>query len=1079
MTTTTSNTIAKAFSDRVPKCQRTYTSPLHTRWTLQPVCILLEKIEPGEPLCLLINGNIQPFQYTGQVIDGKTQVMVLLAMEQDELYHLAWYATDETQTDLVRRNISTTYGAQIGRGEMRMHIASPKCDLQSGDITGPWEQVSSYPMPSWIHCDKKLESMTLEQCCDGPLFTDYQLRYCFAEHRQYTVDLRFWAHESIIEVHEHFSLGMHGSMRWTMNPQQSFNAILSRDSFEGETQPTVELLKQDYVDDLICRLQMPVLSEYFIPNNRGWFALLNTNEPTSNMFGIVGLSGGQWQEPVANMPCVKCAEGQTIWEASLASGSRHYLLHIGAQQTQYTPEKRLVYHRLHAQFNACRLDEHLDLSEQKIFDESCWDQQAIFNDLHQPELTQERISRLSPLQRTWDQICNEQTLTGNTNDLLRLLVNPTPEHGQLIYQQLVDRFSLWVRQFQGYRQQTNDYAKNVIGFSRKLRGMLMSYELLRKIKCLSQEQIITLNHYFVFAARRITDLGRWPHTRTALHPDHPQSVRDLYTYGGEHKPDRLYWTNSLPNFQSDPLCALLHISCLFKDHPDAPAWQKLAMDDLDSQLDAYIGKSGAWVESINYTLYTLSYMIITFRAVRYRLDINYFEDERVRRMMGWLVDYFGLKDKRFDAWTWPGVGNAVLPQNQGEYLLAYASELAADDPLAQACMAVYQCCESNITLREHYICYLAATATVPKQQYLLPVTQSKLMDEVGVSMRHQSRTDKESYLFQKIGFAKDHYEADESAFNWYAKGTPLCMDYGTYQAHSSTDKAHNLVEIPDADTLRRGYLKAHHFTPFADFTHCQIPVTLKLLWGHVRSFEELDKQDGLVQREKTPYYYIGDKNPVGPKVWKVRLLLFIKPDYIAIFDRVYGEVPHRWNLHVTGDSLVRDGQLLHAMGQYDLDLQCLVQHPKTFELQTGYFQPKAHHHITADALPKHAQNYWRLYNREDGIYRTLLFAREKERDVKLTAVGQYGMKVQTHQFTDYVFLHDEVIHEKVDDVVFHGRQGWIRQTADGQIQAMLIDGQSLQAFGCTFSGVGPWIYNSQAGQAIELLGGPPRRIQVV
>ena len=64
-------------------------------------------------------------------------------------------------------------------------------------------------------------------------------------------------------------------------------------------------------------------------------------------------------------------------------------------------------------------------------------------------------------------------------------------------------------------------------------------------------------------------------------------------------------------------------------------------------------------------------------------------------------------------------------------------------------------------------------------------------------MRHDHLSEKESYLFQKVGFAKDHYEQDETAFNWYAKGTPLCMDYGTYTGDASVGAVHNLVDIPD------------------------------------------------------------------------------------------------------------------------------------------------------------------------------------------------------------------------------------------------------------------------------------------
>ena len=188
-------------------------------------------------------------------------------------------------------------------------------------------------------------------------------------------------------------------------------------------------------------------------------------------------------------------------------------------------------------------------------------------------------------------------------------------------------------------------------------------------------------------------------------------------------------------------------------------------------------------------------------------------------------------------------------------------------------------------------------------------------------------------------------------------------------------RAHNVVEIPDADSLRRGYLADHLFSHALDYTRCEVPVTLKLLWGHVRSFAEVDNKDGIIDRTKTPYFYIGDNNPVGPKTWRVRQLLFVKPDYLVVFDRVFGAVPHRYNLHITGDGIRRDGQVIRATGRFDLDLLCYVQHPAEFELETGVLVPGAERY--GENNP-HRQSFFRLYNQTDGSYRTALFARERD-----------------------------------------------------------------------------------------------------
>jgi len=291
--------------------------------------------------------------------------------------------------------------------------------------------------------------------------------------------------------------------------------------------------------------------------------------------------------------------------------------------------------------------------------------------------------------------------------------------------------------------------------------------------------------------------------------------------------------------------------------------------------------------------------------------------------------------------------------------------------------------------------------------------------------------------------------------------------------------AHNVVEIPDADPMRRGYLADHLFTAALDYTRCEVPVSLKLLWGNVRSFAEIEQADAKVAREKTPYFYIGDRNPIGPKVWKVRQLLFVKPDYVVLFDRVYGQVPHRLNLHVTGTDIQRDGRLITARGRFDLDLLAYVQHPAAFDLATGELVPRVHPGCGGDAArAKHAQHFFRLTNGQDGIYRTLLFARERDRSVTLSAVGRHGIKVVTDAYTDIVFLHNDFVEEQTEEASFSGRAGWIRRTRDERVQACVPDGAAIAAFGLRIEGRGPWSHGRvEAGKPV-VMGQPPRTVRV-
>ena len=326
-------------------------------------------------------------------------------------------------------------------------------------------------------------------------------------------------------------------------------------------------------------------------------------------------------------------------------------------------------------------------------------------------------------------------------------------------------------------------------------------------------------------------------------------------------------------------------------------------------------------------------------------------------------------------------------------------------------------------------------------------------------------------MFQKIGFAKDHYEGDESSFNWYAKGVPLSMDYGTYTPDAGVFGAHNLVEIPDADSLRRGYLADHLFTYWVDYTHSEITVSLKLQIGRLRTFSEIDGPP------ETPlFHYIGDNPPVGPKIWKVRQLLYVKPDYLVIFDRVFGLSTHRYNLHLVSDEMKLAGSMFTGHGRFEVDPLLFVQHPQAFRFETGFISPGPNRNWTPEDNP-HRQSVLRLYNDNDGVYRTLLFARNPGQGVRIERAGATGLKVSTDLYTDYCFASDEVVREKTDEFTFWGRVGWIRRDASGVVSAVVPDGEMIEAFGVKIAGRGPWQYDHNSKSAAAI-GGVPRPVIV-
>ena len=534
-------------------------------------------------------GKLRHSSTPGQGSSETAEVLIRLGFARGETKTLLFTAAAQSATDLQAREIPLGHGATIGVEGRQLVIPAPTARGQQ--IAGPFARYAGFPLESSIFCTSDFISASLRRTNAGPLFLEYLLEYRFADNRYYRLTLRCYQDESAIEVAETLALGMDAHLELLLNPAGLFDRILSREYFENELQPAIEPLGAEHPRDVLCRLQMPVLTEYFIPNNRGWFAFFNDADAARGMLGLLGLYGGKWTRAAENIMEVLDRQGKALLHASLNGGNRYWMLYAGPLETTHAPEQRLIFHRLHAEWNALRLDEHLDLTGQDIYDSACWDQPGFFG-RHYREKARDNAAALPPLQRYLAEWTEETLSSPDSYNpsalLLHTLLLPKPELQRRLFAAIEERFAKWVRQFQGYRTGENDYAKNVIGFTRTLRGLLIAYELLRKDEALSAQEIGRFNAYFAFAARRILDEGRWPHSHTWQHPDHPDSTRDIYLYGGEHRPDRLVWTNCLPNFQSDPLAALLHLSAVIPEHPDADAWRTFALDDIDRQLDCLL-----------------------------------------------------------------------------------------------------------------------------------------------------------------------------------------------------------------------------------------------------------------------------------------------------------------------------------------------------------------------------------------------------------------------------------------------------------------------------------------------------------
>jgi len=240
-------------------------SPLNTTWTVQYIKLDLAGVRPGTSLSLTINGKPTAFQYTGTESPAGAEIMLKLGFAQDETKILVFEgkslsSSQDSDETLERLELPLNPDTRIGipGNELTIGPETPFCGFAGRNMT------------SKVHCETAFEEAKLTRTNNGPLFIDYELTYRYAENRHYILNFRCYKLDQYIEVCESFSLGMNAELTWTLNPEKILTHIISRDSFERESQPSTEPLGKEHPRDVLCRLQIPVLSEYFIPNNHDW-----------------------------------------------------------------------------------------------------------------------------------------------------------------------------------------------------------------------------------------------------------------------------------------------------------------------------------------------------------------------------------------------------------------------------------------------------------------------------------------------------------------------------------------------------------------------------------------------------------------------------------------------------------------------------------------------------------------------------------------------------------------------------------------------------------------------------------------
>lgn len=1044
----------------------TLTEPLGVEWRAQLLC---QRVTLDGPLHLktahlLADGVEVPFQATEVEANAATLWfwcdLPAHAARRYELVQGAAAPPAPYRPGKVREETLT-----LANPLLRLNLTGShryRAPREAAEVPGP---IQGYARPgqAWLGGSRwetrlRCTGIVTEITESGLLWTEARITYTFEHGASYAMTVRLYTDRDYAVIDERMALRFAGRLLLDLSTGwkpdhfyvRSNGSTLSADGHShSEPIPTAP-------NERLREIQMPAIGTYYVSNITGYLGLFMKKRPECCVLAVVGLDGDQWESAIHNrMRIATRAKGEVVMEMPVKAGRRRWALALteseAALVTAANAQSSLLALRIRQSDIPLREVLAMQLSAPNGA------RTLLFTDAI-VQRARTRLLQLPAFRASLDAVLGD----ASSDPAYAYLMTGERHYAE----QTRGQIRAGLRDMLGrlLLGGVTDGSATTIALSRSLRAWIGMLDLIRhEPDILDNDEGREIERLFLFFAHLLMSERIWPHRRTALHHDHPESQKPLYSYPGDVLPDKPYWINCLPNFQSDWLIALASIGLAYPAHPQSGAWVEECLRDQDAQLDAFVFPTGGWVESMNYALYTLNYYAQFFLMLKEAGLRDYFADARMLRWLDWHTRMLTPPDPRIGGLqTQAYVGNAILPDGQSATFNWYAQHIP-DRELAGRLVEIWRRAGSP-PFAHPGPRFFEALLDPDQPTSPLPQTGSTLEPGFGAILRAEEGTPEETFLTFKVGAIFSHYEGDELSFHWHARGVPLCSEYGVYQPASAGWDAHNLVEVPALDYIRRGYLADAQLDESADYLVGDLP-------GLVRYYEDFpeDFADRASLQLGKKYNYLDHEAPLGPKIWLRRAMLFIKPHYLVLLDDVDGVTPARFNLHCVADRVAEIPGGLNFTGRFGMDLTAFVLQPASYTITTGQ-------HAPVKGEVDHSQLFARIIPKGANHFRTVLYPHRAEETVRCRALEDgVGTLVTGPCGLDRVWLTRETVQLAGEGYAFTGSVGWVRAGAG----LHLLHGRLLAAEGLTIAGDGPAHLEYHADGSLHLrTDGPARRLTI-
>lgn len=398
-------------------------------------------------------------------------------------------------------------------------------------------------------------------------------------------------------------------------------------------------------------------------------------------------------------------------------------------------------------------------------------------------------------------------------------------------------------------------------------------------------------------------------------------------FGAHVLAHRDYWNTARGCCSANPnMTALIKLPrglmALFLDgHPESSAWLRVAETELQAELKAWIAPGGAWIECPGYQGASLDPIFPLVQALKNVKGKNYFTAPQLKSTMEYYAFLITPPDKRFrlgpnDALPAPRMLPSFGDMWTGTVTVfpGWVAKAVADVDPSFSAHQQYAWNGMRHAYNTMYTMGYTPALTDPELPAAPPAVLSKGFPGFGSIMRTSWTDANASYVAHRTGPFLHHYHDDFNTIVYYAKGAPLCVDFGNLYA-----------------PLQRGESWYHSRVSFN--TLAETPGQVDYSNGDLVDFRALPRVIA----------YSAGTATGASKSRDTRHLLMVQSDdpqganYLVLRDVTTDGTPNQdyyWNLWCLSKEPAVAGNTVHFAGQLGVDLDVHLLAPAAPQITT-------------------------------------------------------------------------------------------------------------------------------------------------